>query len=226
MSSCQCRCHTPQPQAEACPVVVGMWSKGTWWCLARGLFYWAGASAMMTGGEVKGIRIIVWGLGAGRRRLQHQQRPAGDYTMKTNSQRWCIPPCTQLLPFGPARQPAISSHDPPSPICLRCGGVGHHARRRRCRQSRSHSFIISFPQSRAPCCWQAAGSPSHDLRAGRLGTWSLAESPGHGHGHGHHGRITHAGVVLHTPVAKIASISKDAACWFAAFRFSHSHSDF
>jgi len=207
-----------------------MWGKGTWWCLARGLFYWAGASAMMTGGEVKGIRIIVWGLGAGgwglgagRRRLQHQQRPAGDYTMKTNSQRWCIPPCTQLLPFGPARQPAISSHDPPSPICLRCGGVGHHARRRRRRQSRRRSFIISFPQSRAPCCWQAAGSPSHDLRAGRLGTWSLAESPGHGHGH--HGRITHAGVVLHTPVAKIASISKDAACWFAAFRFSHSHSE-
>jgi len=147
--------------------------------------------------------------------------------MKTNSQRWCIPPCTQLLPFGPASQPAISSHDPPSPICLRCGGVGHHARRRRRRQSRSHSFIISFPQSRVPCCWQAAGSPSHDLRAGRLGTWSLAESPGHGHGHGHghHGRITRAGVVLHTPVAKIASISKDAACWFAAFRFSHSHSE-
>ena len=221
MSSCQCRCHTPQPQAEACPVVVGMWGKGTWWCLARGLFY----RAMPTGGEAKGIRIIGWGMGDGRRRLQHQQRPAGDYTMKTNSQRWYIPPCTQLLPFGPASQPAISSHDPPSPICLRCGGVGHHARRRRRRQSRSHSFIISFPQSRAPCCWQAAGSPSHDLRAGRLGTWSLAESPGHGHGHGHHGRITHAGVVLHTPVAKIASISKDAACWFAAFRFSHSHSE-
>ena len=46
-------------------MVVGMWGKGTWWFLARGLFYWAGASAMMTGGEVKGIRIIVWGMGAG-----------------------------------------------------------------------------------------------------------------------------------------------------------------
>ena len=183
---CQCRCHTPQPTGRGMPCGCGNVGKGTWWCLARGLFYRAGASAMMTGGEVEGIRIIVWGLGAGRRRLQHQQRPAGDYTMKTNSQRWCIPPCTQLLPFGPARQPAISSHDPPSPICLRCGGVGHHARRRRRRQSRSHSFIISFPQYRAPCCSQAAGSPSHDLRAGRLGTWSLAESPGHGHGHGHH----------------------------------------
>ena len=179
---CQCRCHTPQPTGRGMPCGCGNVGKGTWWCLARGLFY----RAMPTGGEAKGIRIIGWGMGDGRRRLQHQQRPAGDYTMKTNSQRWCIPPCTQLLPFGPARQPAISSHDPPSPICLRCGGVGHHARRRRRRQSRSHSFIISFPQSRAPCCWQAAGSPSHDLRAGRLGTWSLAESPGHGHGHGHH----------------------------------------
>jgi hypothetical protein len=33
-------CHTPQAQAaEACPVVVGMWGKGTCWCLAGGLFY-------------------------------------------------------------------------------------------------------------------------------------------------------------------------------------------
>ena len=124
-----------------------------------------------------------------------------------------------------ASQPASQPSLPMIPHRLRCGGVGHHARRR--RQSRRRSFIISFPQYRAPFCSQAAGSPSHDLRAGRLGTWSLAESPGHGHGHGHghHGRITRAGVVLHTPVAKIASISKDAACWFAAFRFSHSHSE-
>jgi hypothetical protein len=123
MSSCQWRCHTPQAQAaEACPVVVGMWGKGTCWCLARGLFYPAGAPAtMMTGGEAKGIRIIGWGV-AGRRRLQHQQRPAGDHTMKTNSQRWCM---RQLLPFGPASQPAISSHDLPSACAAAALGTTH-----------------------------------------------------------------------------------------------------
>ena len=83
-----------------------------------------------------------------------------------------------------ASQPASQPSLPMIPHRLRCGGVGHHARRR--RQSRRRSFIISFPQYRGPFCSQAAGSPSHDLRAGRLGTWSLAESPGHGHGHGHH----------------------------------------
>ena len=130
-----------------------------------------------------------------------------------------------------ASQPASQPSLPMIPHRLRCGGVGHHARRR--RQSRRRSFIISFPQYRGPFCSQAAGSPSHDLRAGRLGTWGLAESPGHGH----HGRITHAGVVLvHTHLwlrlrrsqrtRGVQSLPPLPACWFAAFRFSHSHSDF
>jgi hypothetical protein len=42
--------------------------------------------------------------------------------MKTNSQRWCM---RQLLPFGPASQPAISSHDLPSACAAAALGTTH-----------------------------------------------------------------------------------------------------